>query len=124
MVLTLLKTFVELKLKKGAFFTNQIENLGHVLKQIRLHVSSYTADAIRELKEPIKVTELCSLLGIFSVFKRSVFNFERIPSLLSKQHKKSQKRSTGLFSYYREINYQIRSVLNRERQPWASSTRP
>lgn len=51
MVLTVLKEAgVSLKLKKGSFFKNCIDNLGHFIKSGRLEVDRHTSDPTRELK--------------------------------------------------------------------------
>lgn len=55
---------VTLKLIKFAFFTNRIENLGHIIKRGRFKFANHTADAIGELKIPTTVTELRSFFGL------------------------------------------------------------
>lgn len=97
MVLRLLKDVgVTLKLQKRAFFTNKVDYSGHIIRLGRLGVDSHTAEAICELKTTTTVTDLRSFLGLCNVLKRSVPNFVRIVSLLSRHLKKTQAKDLEL----------------------------
>lgn len=85
------------KLEKCSFFTDTINYLGHVIRPRRLMIDADTADAIKKLKEPRIITELCSFLGLCNVFQRFFPSFARkVAPLNHKLHKYQPKKFVPL----------------------------
>lgn len=96
MVLRLLKKDeVALRLQKCALFINKINALGHIFPFGRLEETSRNAEAISEQNAPTKVSELRFVLGLWNVFRRSVPNFTRSASCLSRRFKKNTVKRTS-----------------------------
>lgn len=69
LILTLLQNAgVTLKFKICKFFSNRINQLGHVIQPWPLQVSTDTLDAICRLRNPTTVTEFQSSLGLCKLF--------------------------------------------------------
>ena len=84
-VLTLLRAAgVSLKISKCAFFDEEVEYLGHVVKPGRLEMQSRNTDAIRRARPPTNITELRSFLGMCNVYRRFVPNFARVAAPLTR----------------------------------------
>ncbi len=67
-------------MKKCDFFTQSVNNLGHV---IRLALVEKNPRALREAKHPKTQTELRSFLGLCNVYRRFVPKFAHIAAPLN-----------------------------------------
>lgn len=81
--------------KRCQFFSETIDYLVHVIRPRRLEIASHLTDAIRELKEPKKLTELCSFLGFCNVCRRFVLNFARLAAPSNDKLRKDQPKTFG-----------------------------
>lgn len=77
-------------LKKGFFFKDQIEYLGHEIQPDKLGISTKPTDAIRRLQHLKYMIELKSLLGLCNIFIRFVLNVARIAVPLRRKVEKDQ----------------------------------
>lgn len=91
-VLSLLKDArFTLKLKKWAFFTDTVDNFGHIIMPRKLEVVARTNHAIFGLRETRGVTEMGSFLGLCNVFRRFVPIFARIAAPLNPKLRKNER---------------------------------
>lgn len=74
---------VTLKVKKCTFSTTTASYLESVIQPSRLETAFHTADAIKRLQQPRKITELRSFLGLCSLFRRLVSSFARLAAPLN-----------------------------------------
>lgn len=90
-VLTLLQKEMDiLKLKKYRFLTITIDYLGQVIQPRRLEIALNSTDAIRQLKEPLNVTEYCSFSCLCSIFRQFVHTFAQILASLNRKRQKNR----------------------------------
>lgn len=83
---------IKIKIKKWAFFTNEINYLGSIIRPGRLEVSNHTTDAIRALKIPTRQTGLRSFIPSRNEIRWIVLDCVPIPSPLIATLRKSQAK--------------------------------
>src|SRR5207249_3844252 len=80
-----------IKLKKCKFGEQNIEFLGHIIGRDGIKPDPEKIEKIKNLKAPNNLTELRSVLGLCSYYRRFVKNFSKIVKPLNKLLKKHIK---------------------------------
>jgi len=64
-------------LEKCAWFFDEVEDLGHIVRPGQLHVHNKSVDALKHAKFPTTKTQLESFLGMCNVYRRFVMDFAK-----------------------------------------------
>ncbi|GJS21721.1 putative nucleotidyltransferase, ribonuclease H [Tanacetum coccineum] len=78
------------KLEKCSFAQDEVEFLGHKIKDGRLMMDGAKIKAIKEWEPPTKVTELRSFLGLVNYYRRFIMGYSAIASPLTDLLKKNK----------------------------------
>jgi len=68
---------VTLTLEKCTWFSDEVENLGHIVRPGKLHVHNKNVDALKHAKFPTTTTQLKSFLGMCNVYRRFFKDFAK-----------------------------------------------
>jgi len=68
---------VTLTLEKCTWFSDEVENLGHIVRPGKLHVHNKNVDALKHAKFPTMTTQLKSFLSMCNVYRRFVKDFAK-----------------------------------------------
>jgi len=64
-------------LEKCTWFSDEVENLGHIVRPGQVHVHNKNVDALKHAKFPTIKTQLKSFLGMCNVYRRFVKDFAK-----------------------------------------------
>lgn len=94
----------KLKLKKCFLTPDAIDYRGHVITPPRLHITTKTINAVRDLRCPMAKPEMRSFLGLCNVYQRFVPKFSRLAAPLMKRLKKVEPALVDLNDERRTVD--------------------
>lgn len=104
---------VIMKLNIFIFSVDKIDYLGHVLRQGGLEIRKHKKKYKKGLSEPIIITELTYLLGIFHAFRLSVPKLYRIEAPVNEELRKYELEWFGaLIDVSKEVMKYLKEMFS------------